>query len=122
MPVSIFTPLHVTPLSTTCCNVPVLPRKLPSPAYSAETAFVPSASDVVLAEADPLPSAFVANGTPFTRTTPSPVALSAAGGSPATAAVNVTFDPTIEGLSEEASAFVVLNAVISAFNVGCVKA
>src|SRR3954471_19035588 len=95
--------LQVTALCTTCATLPVLPRKFPPPTYSAVIAFVPGGREAVSAVTLPLANALVANGVPLAEKITSPVGRSAAGGTPFTEAVNVTFVPSGDGFSEEAS-------------------
>src|SRR5438874_7727572 len=101
MPSRALVSLHVTGLTTTCCKIPVLPRKLPSPAYWAAMALVPSGSELLVVEATPLSRALVLKGRPLAVNTTSPVGLSAAGGAPFKVAVKVTFEAVKDGLSDE---------------------
>jgi hypothetical protein len=67
----------------------------------------------VLALMLPLTSALVANGVPLAEKTTLPVGRSGAGGTPFTAAVNVTLLPGADGFTDEASKQEVVSNVMT---------
>src|ERR1035441_8934123 len=93
--------------------MPVLPRNFASPAYCAITAFVPKGREAALALVLPLTSALGADGVPLAEKTTLPVGRSADGGTPFTAAVDVTLVPGPEGFTDGVSEQEVVSAVMA---------
>ena len=74
---------------TTCTTLLVLPRKLPSPAYSAVTVFEPCGSELVISVATPLVSSATGShsATPLVLNSTVPVGIPVTGGTALTVAV-----------------------------------
>src|ERR1017187_72669 len=94
---------------TTCTTLLVLPRKQPSPAYSAVTVLEPCGSELVMKAATPLPSKVTGapSGTPLVLNNTVPVGVPEPDGTALSVAVKVTFVPGSEGLGEAVRVLVV---------------
>ena len=99
---------------TTCTTLLVLPRKLPSPAYSAVTVLEPWGRELVISVATPLVSRATGaqRATPLVLNRTVPVGVPAPGATAVNVAVKVTFAPGKEGLGEAITLLVVLAAVM----------
>src|SRR5215470_6354342 len=102
----VLVPIDVAITVCTMAN-DVLVRKLPSPLYTAVTAWLPAASDDVESDAVPLATAAVPREVEPSKNCTVPVAVDGD-----TAAVNVTACPVVDGLGDDVRVVVVVALLI----------